>query len=763
MQTPSVLGNNLFDALFVLGLGATGGLAGGALAAGAGGLGSTLGSLGTLAGTAGSLGNLVAPAVDAEWFSRLTQGLGAAGGIAGGVGGLTNLWSTGINSLGDAARLASNAGRVTGGLGTLSDSDVLRQAGGYLGAAGQLGGGVDTLSNVLGGGVKDLTDAARLASGVGQVAGAAGRVTGNRPLQQAAGLLGLGGRWVATCRACSGQRTRRSSAAYRHPQPGPPHHGRCRLAALDGTTRPVAGACGATIRPLEPLGREWSMAEWWEWTGEPGPWQANEAPDLWAGGSPTFNEGGSDYFQSPAYQQFTGWGTLWPWREWRHQRWGQLALQSPQWRRPGACRSLWPGGCGRAAALDARLHWRGRHREQRGQRGGTAPGGGVEPWDRSSNSPMVATATELIALSSGWAGGLAQLQQLAGREQPSMASSYPTQVNRQWYDYGIPSATPGWQPETYQGPQGPNAGDYRWTPQQGPQAADYRYTPGQIPAASHYAYRPGAVPTLSGQELLANDPGVAFRLAEGRKALEGSAAARGGLLSGPTLAALQRSGQELSSQEYSNAWNRASQQAQLREQWGQAASQMGWQQAEAESRLREQVNQIASQQGWNQSQAEAAFREGQAQLASQQGWNQALQGQQNQFTQGLDTSKWNTLQQQQWAQEQYKNMMEQNQRMYSRDFTENQSNYEREQARYRQQLAQHLLPFEQQSTLANLGGQAVGMYGQQGQAATSGIARLLEALGGAQGTGAAGQGLAWTRALGGATNQLPSLLAGLNA
>ena len=89
-------------------------------------------------------------------------------------------------------------------------------------------------------------------------------------------------------------------------------------------------------------------------------------------------------------------------------------------------------------------------------------------------------------------------------------------------------------------------------------------------------------------------------MAEGRKALESSAAARGGLLSGPTLAALQRQGQELGSQEYGQAWNRASQQAQLREGWAQRASEMGYGQAESEARLREQVNQVASQQGWNQ-------------------------------------------------------------------------------------------------------------------------------------------------------------------
>ena len=52
------------------------------------------------------------------------------------------------------------------------------------------------------------------------------------------------------------------------------------------------------------------------------------------------------------------------------------------------------------------------------------------------------------------------------------------------------------------------------------------------------------------------DPGYAFRLSEGQKALERSAAARGGLLSGGTGKALQRFGQEMGSQEYTNAFNR---------------------------------------------------------------------------------------------------------------------------------------------------------------------------------------------------------------
>ena len=52
------------------------------------------------------------------------------------------------------------------------------------------------------------------------------------------------------------------------------------------------------------------------------------------------------------------------------------------------------------------------------------------------------------------------------------------------------------------------------------------------------------------------DPGYGFRMSEGMKALERSAAARGGLLSGSTLKGVQRFGQDLASQEYLNAFNR---------------------------------------------------------------------------------------------------------------------------------------------------------------------------------------------------------------
>lgn len=52
------------------------------------------------------------------------------------------------------------------------------------------------------------------------------------------------------------------------------------------------------------------------------------------------------------------------------------------------------------------------------------------------------------------------------------------------------------------------------------------------------------------------DPGYNFRMAEGQKAIERSAAARGGLNSGANMKALAKYGQGLASDEYNNAYNR---------------------------------------------------------------------------------------------------------------------------------------------------------------------------------------------------------------
>jgi hypothetical protein len=60
-----------------------------------------------------------------------------------------------------------------------------------------------------------------------------------------------------------------------------------------------------------------------------------------------------------------------------------------------------------------------------------------------------------------------------------------------------------------------------------------------------------------GTDQFQQDPGYAFRQAEGLKGLERSASARGGILSGGALKNIQRFCQDLASQEYQNAFNRA--------------------------------------------------------------------------------------------------------------------------------------------------------------------------------------------------------------
>lgn len=57
-------------------------------------------------------------------------------------------------------------------------------------------------------------------------------------------------------------------------------------------------------------------------------------------------------------------------------------------------------------------------------------------------------------------------------------------------------------------------------------------------------------------QLFEKDPGYQFRMDEGAKAVEGTAAARGGMLSGAAMKAMERYGQGFASTEYGNAYNR---------------------------------------------------------------------------------------------------------------------------------------------------------------------------------------------------------------
>ena len=134
-----------------------------------------------------------------------------------------------------------------------------------------------------------------------------------------------------------------------------------------------------------------------------------------------------------------------------------------------------------------------------------------------------------------------------------------------------------------------------------------------VPLATEY--------TPFGMAQFQADPGYAFRLSEGQKALERSAAARGGLLSGATGKALTRFGQEMGSQEYTNAFNRYQAERQARLNPLQSLAGMG---------------QTTAQQ-IGQAGMEAAQGIGQTQMAGAAARASGYVGGANALTQGLGT------------------------------------------------------------------------------------------------------------------------------
>ena len=665
------LGDQFFGALGTIALGASGGLAGGALAGGGLGLGGTLAAGGTLAGTAGTGASVIGGALDEPILQKAGTALGALGAVAGGAGGLANLWGTGVQNLSDAARLASSAGRITGAVGSASGNEQLRQAGRYLGQAGQ----------------------------VGQV--------------------------------------------------------------------------GSGVLPE-------SVTDWSTQRGSEMDW------DYWGSGD---YPGDYSYWDSPEYQQFTSWDDP----------------TGPGTSGGGSNGMDWIsailGGAGQAGRfLKENANWIG---PAVGAAGGIAAGAiGSKAASDASGQQSAALNRAIDLQTAQWlqqqanqapwleAGqqALGNLRGLAGREGPEMPRMSAA-INRR--DYSMPNATPQWTPQSYQGPAAVNAGDYRWTPGQGPQAADYRYTPGQGPRAADYRYTPGQVAdpalyqgampntyvsTLTGQEVLDQDPGAAFRQSEARKALEASAAARGGLLSGGALTALQARSQDLASQEYGNAWDRMMArgteqygrdwnqyqqrwnqgvqgtqlelQAQtLREQIAQIASQQGWSQAQEESAFREQIAQIASQQGWSQAQEEAVFREKMAGQSRSQNFNNALAGQGQAWEQGMSGQQWEQKQRQLADETYYNRGMNQYKQIYGMDVAQNETDYQRQQQQYEQQLAQQALRWNRYSTLAGYGQTANTQSGTFGGAASTNLGNLYAKLGGAESEGTLGGANAWSNAM----------------
>lgn len=66
----------------------------------------------------------------------------------------------------------------------------------------------------------------------------------------------------------------------------------------------------------------------------------------------------------------------------------------------------------------------------------------------------------------------------------------------------------------------------------------------------------GSLMQRFGADQFQADPGYQFRMDEGMRGVEGSAAARGGLLSGAAMKAIQKYGQGLASQEFGDAYQR---------------------------------------------------------------------------------------------------------------------------------------------------------------------------------------------------------------
>jgi hypothetical protein len=96
-----------------------------------------------------------------------------------------------------------------------------------------------------------------------------------------------------------------------------------------------------------------------------------------------------------------------------------------------------------------------------------------------------------------------------------------------------------------------------------------------------------------------NDPGYQFRLQQGEGALQNSAAAQGSLLSGNTLEAQQKFGQNYASNEYGNVYNRA---------LGQYQQRYGI----FENNQANQFNRLAAMSGLGQTAATSLGQQGQA-------------------------------------------------------------------------------------------------------------------------------------------------------
>jgi hypothetical protein len=231
-----------------------------------------------------------------------------------------------------------------------------------------------------------------------------------------------------------------------------------------------------------------------------------------------------------------------------------------------------------------------------------------------------------------------------------------------------------------------------------------------------------------------NDPGYQFRKAEGERALQASAAARGTLLTGGTLQDLERYSQGLAAQEYGAAYDR----------------ELG-----------------EYQMGYSQALGQYQQRYGEFQDAYQRDLQDYLQEYQqflNQYGQDLGEYQMN-----------YGNALTEDELAYQRALQQYQMQYGQQVDAYNRNTQQNLLSYQQQqdylnnlfryygsgqqaaSNLASLGQGYAGnlgtLYGQQGAAGGQGILNA----GQARASGAAGASNAYSSLFGSAANTLTGL------
>jgi len=115
------------------------------------------------------------------------------------------------------------------------------------------------------------------------------------------------------------------------------------------------------------------------------------------------------------------------------------------------------------------------------------------------------------------------------------------------------------------------------------------------------------------------DPGYAFRLKQGMKGIESSAAARGGLISGNALRAAAQYNQDMGSQEYQNAFNRYQVNRSNQIQPWQSLAGVGQSATNAMNNSAGQLGNAISQQGAGVSNAYGQLGQGNAQAFSDMG------------------------------------------------------------------------------------------------------------------------------------------------